>query len=79
MHNRLALYYLNAVSKGYQRANLDLKRKMKMVSMNVVMSKLRFHLFSIFPVFRTVKHMTVCFNTLGTRRREEPQEQQGQH
>uniref|UniRef100_G3PC95 Transmembrane channel-like protein n=1 Tax=Gasterosteus aculeatus aculeatus TaxID=481459 RepID=G3PC95_GASAC len=26
----LALYYLNAVSKGYQRANLDLKRKMKM-------------------------------------------------
>ncbi|XP_037339504.1 transmembrane channel-like protein 2-B [Pungitius pungitius] len=26
----LALYYLNAVSKGYQRANLDLKKKMKM-------------------------------------------------
>ncbi|KAM6943976.1 transmembrane channel-like protein 2-B [Lycodopsis pacificus] len=26
----LALYYLNAVSKGYQQANMDLKRKMKM-------------------------------------------------
>ncbi|XP_060895307.1 transmembrane channel-like protein 2-B [Labrus mixtus] len=26
----LAIYYLNAVSKGYQQANLDLKRKMKM-------------------------------------------------
>ncbi|XP_037634339.1 transmembrane channel-like protein 2-B [Sebastes umbrosus] len=26
----LALYYLNAVSKGYQQANLDLKNKMKM-------------------------------------------------
>ncbi|XP_042343722.1 transmembrane channel-like protein 2-B [Plectropomus leopardus] len=26
----LALYYLNAVSKGYQQANLDLKRKMQM-------------------------------------------------
>ncbi|XP_075895124.1 transmembrane channel-like protein 2-B [Nelusetta ayraudi] len=26
----LAIYYLNAVSKGYQQANLDLKRKMQM-------------------------------------------------
>ncbi|XP_059192709.1 transmembrane channel-like protein 2-B [Centropristis striata] len=26
----LALYYLNAVSKGYQQANIDLKRKMQM-------------------------------------------------
>uniref|UniRef100_A0A3Q3N4L7 Transmembrane channel-like protein n=1 Tax=Labrus bergylta TaxID=56723 RepID=A0A3Q3N4L7_9LABR len=26
----LAIYYLNAVSKGYQQANLDLKKKMKM-------------------------------------------------
>uniref|UniRef100_A0A671XMP7 Transmembrane channel-like protein n=1 Tax=Sparus aurata TaxID=8175 RepID=A0A671XMP7_SPAAU len=26
----LALYYLNALSKGYQQANLDLKRKMQM-------------------------------------------------
>ncbi|KAM8759536.1 transmembrane channel-like protein 2-B [Acanthopagrus schlegelii] len=26
----LALYYLNAVSKGYQQANMDLKRKMQM-------------------------------------------------
>ncbi|XP_068460788.1 transmembrane channel-like protein 2-B [Clinocottus analis] len=26
----LALYYLNAVSKGYQQANIDLKKKMKM-------------------------------------------------
>ncbi|XP_033974665.1 transmembrane channel-like protein 2-B [Trematomus bernacchii] len=26
----LAIYYLNAVSKGYQNANLDLKKKMKM-------------------------------------------------
>lgn len=32
--NRLAIYYLNTVSKGYQQANLDLKKKMKMVSMN---------------------------------------------
>ena len=29
---RLALYYLNAVSKAYQQANLDLKKKMQMVS-----------------------------------------------
>uniref|UniRef100_A0A8C9YLE6 Transmembrane channel-like 2b n=1 Tax=Sander lucioperca TaxID=283035 RepID=A0A8C9YLE6_SANLU len=26
----LALYYLNAVSKGYQQANIDLKKKMQM-------------------------------------------------
>lgn len=32
--NRLAIYYLNAVSKGYQQANLDLKRKMQMVSIS---------------------------------------------
>lgn len=31
---RLAIYYLNAVSKGYQQANLDLKRKMQMVSVS---------------------------------------------
>lgn len=30
--DRLAIYYLNAVSKGYQQANMDLKRKMQMVS-----------------------------------------------
>uniref|UniRef100_A0A8C2WDE8 Transmembrane channel-like 2b n=1 Tax=Cyclopterus lumpus TaxID=8103 RepID=A0A8C2WDE8_CYCLU len=31
----LALYYLNAVSKGYKQANMDLKKKMKMqVSQN---------------------------------------------
>ena len=28
----LALYYLNALSKGYQQANLDLKKKMQLVS-----------------------------------------------
>ena len=28
----LALYYLNALSTGYQQANLDLKKKMQMVS-----------------------------------------------
>lgn len=31
--NSLALYYLNTTSKGYQQANIDLKRKMQMVSM----------------------------------------------
>uniref|UniRef100_A0A3Q4GML4 Transmembrane channel-like protein n=1 Tax=Neolamprologus brichardi TaxID=32507 RepID=A0A3Q4GML4_NEOBR len=30
----LAIYYLNTVSKGYQQANLDLKKKMKMVTEN---------------------------------------------
>lgn len=29
---RLAIYYLNAVSKAYQNANMELKRKMQMVS-----------------------------------------------
>lgn len=29
--DRLAIYYLNAVSKAYQNANLELKRKMQMV------------------------------------------------
>lgn len=32
LYDRLAIYYLNAVSKGYQQANIDLKRKMQMVS-----------------------------------------------
>lgn len=32
LYDRLAIYYLNAVSKGYQQANMDLKRKMQMVS-----------------------------------------------
>lgn len=29
--DRLAIYYLNAVSKAYQNANMELKRKMQMV------------------------------------------------
>lgn len=28
---RLAIYYLNTVSKAYQKANMDLKRKIQMV------------------------------------------------
>lgn len=80
MHNRLALYYLNAVSKGYQQANIDLKKKMKMVRMSVFSSPC-FPLFflHITCVQDLIKHMTVWLNTLGARRREEPQEQQGQH
>lgn len=29
---RLAIYYLNSVSEAYKNANLDLKKKMQMVS-----------------------------------------------
>jgi len=29
--DRLAIYYLNAVSKAYQNANMELKRKMQLV------------------------------------------------
>uniref|UniRef100_A0A665UWC4 Transmembrane channel-like protein n=1 Tax=Echeneis naucrates TaxID=173247 RepID=A0A665UWC4_ECHNA len=32
----LAIYYLNAVSKGYQQANIDLKKKMQMVSLSLL-------------------------------------------
>uniref|UniRef100_A0A3Q3LNE1 Transmembrane channel-like protein n=1 Tax=Mastacembelus armatus TaxID=205130 RepID=A0A3Q3LNE1_9TELE len=32
----LAIYYLNTVSKGYQQANTDLKKKMQMVSMKIL-------------------------------------------
>lgn len=46
LFNRLAIYYLNTVSKGYQQANLDLKRKMQMVSINVLSLH---YIFVIFP------------------------------
>lgn len=36
-NGRLAIYYLNAVSKAYQQANVDLKKKMQMVSMSVLL------------------------------------------
>lgn len=31
---RLAIYYLNSVSEAYKNANLELKKKMQMVSCN---------------------------------------------
>uniref|UniRef100_A0A3Q3A1P4 Transmembrane channel-like protein n=1 Tax=Kryptolebias marmoratus TaxID=37003 RepID=A0A3Q3A1P4_KRYMA len=33
----LAIYYLNTVSKGYQQANTDLKKKMQLVSMSSIL------------------------------------------
>lgn len=32
LHDRLAIYYLNSVSKAYQNSNIELKKKMQMVS-----------------------------------------------
>lgn len=49
LYNRLAIYYLNTVSKGYQQANIDLKRKMQMVSINIL--SLCFSCFLPFSLF----------------------------
>uniref|UniRef100_A0A8C7YV05 Transmembrane channel-like protein n=1 Tax=Oryzias sinensis TaxID=183150 RepID=A0A8C7YV05_9TELE len=36
----LAIYYLNTVSKGYQQANTDLKKKMQMASLSLLVCPL---------------------------------------
>lgn len=48
---RLAIYYLNAVSKGYQQANMDLKRKMQMVSRRAGLLVLFLYVFYFFKLF----------------------------
>lgn len=67
-NGRLALYYLNAVSKGYQQANIDLKRKMQMVSMSDLLLYIISVCFILFPSFLktsfvqdSIKQMTVWF------------------
>lgn len=35
--HRLAIYYLNAVSKAYKQANIDLKKKMQMVGKSSIL------------------------------------------
>ena len=47
LNGRLAIYYLNAVSKAYQQANVDLKKKMQMVSMSLLLCLVVFC--SLFP------------------------------
>lgn len=76
LYDRLAIYYLNAVSKGYQQANMDLKRKMQMVSMSVLLLCPSSVFFLLFPSFfskSSIKQMTVWLIgghfRLATRRR----------
>lgn len=43
----LAIYYLNAVSEAYQRANAELKKKMQLVSICPAKPSLKYHALQI--------------------------------
>lgn len=57
--DRLAIYYLNAVSKGYQQANMDLKRKMQMVSRRAGLLASSFIIFYYFLNLNQVNELLV--------------------
>lgn len=75
--DRLAIYYLNAVSKAYQNANLELKRKMQMVGKCFFVTDSK----TVWPVISAVSAIGLCFllHHLAKRWGEEQEEQQGQH
>lgn len=79
LYDRLAIYYLNAVSKGYQQANMDLKRKMQMVSIRAGLLAPSCIFLLFFKSQSSYWATGFLVNTSGSRWGEEPQKQQGQH